>query len=301
MARKRASTAAVNQVSGRYAEWLSLHQEQPPILYHYTTADGLFSMLQSGHMWATDSRYMNDPTELRYATSMLREVMAEELKGKQGGEVADWLKWILDEQDAEARVYLASFCADGDLLSQWRAYGAFGGGYALGFDPSCLYGRQKYEKRPYRILRKVIYDAELQRRIVRGWLTDLVSKKTVPQRNALMRDFLNFLSECLSTFKDPGYREEAEWRLIQFGRDETRTWTWPTKFRARAGQVVPYADLDLSKSRKPYSGKLPLRVIVHGPTLNPERAMRSLQLFCASRGFNADILDLRASKIPFVG
>ncbi|HKQ75985.1 MAG TPA: DUF2971 domain-containing protein [Blastocatellia bacterium] len=301
MARKRASTAAANQVSGRYAEWLSLHQEQPPILYHYTTADGLFSMLQSGHIWATDSRYMNDPTELRYATSLLREVMAEELKGKKGSEVADWLKWMLDEQDAEARVYLASFCADGDLLSQWRAYGAFGGGYAMGFDPGCLYGRQKYEKRPYRILRKVIYDAELQRLIIRSWLTDLMRQQTVQQWNALTRDFLKFLSECLSTFKDPGYREEAEWRLIQFGRDETRTWAWPMKFRARAGQIVPYADLDLSKSKGQYNGRLPLRVIVHGPTLNPERAMRSLQLFCASRGFNADILDLRASKIPFVG
>jgi hypothetical protein len=300
MPRKRANTAAVKEISGRYAEWLSLHQEQPPILYHYTTADGLFSMLQSGHMWATDSRYMNDPTELRYATSLLREVMAEELKGKQGRDVGDWLKWILDEQDAEARVYLASFCADGDLLSQWRAYGAFGGGYALGFDPGCLYGRQTREKRPYRILRKVIYDAELQRRIMRDWLTELVRQKTVQQRNAVARDFLNFLSECLSTFKDPGYREEAEWRLIQFGRDEARTWTWPTKFRARAGQVVPYADLDLSKSKGQLAGKLPVRVIVHGPTLNPARAMRSLEQFCASRGFSADILDLRASKIPFV-
>ena len=30
--------------------------------------------------------------------------------------------------------------------------------------------------------------------------------------------FHMFLSECLTCFKDPAYREEQEWRVIQFGR-----------------------------------------------------------------------------------
>ena len=153
------------------------------------------------------------------------------------------LKDVLKEQEANARVYLACFCTDRDLLSQWRAYGAFGGGYALGFDSSPLYGDEVYERPPLRVLRKVIYNVELQRKVIREWLVAFAQRAARKQRDQLWGDFWQFFSECLSTFKNQAYAEEGEWRLIQFGRHPAGAWEWPMKFRARNGQVVPYADM----------------------------------------------------------
>ena len=78
MARKHSAIAQLNQFSPPYIEWLRLHEDPPPTLYHYTTADALIPILQSGHLWATNSRFMNDPTELSYAILLLRQVLEEE-------------------------------------------------------------------------------------------------------------------------------------------------------------------------------------------------------------------------------
>ena len=38
----------------------------PAAVYHYTDAAGLQGILDSGVLWATDYRYLNDSSELRY-------------------------------------------------------------------------------------------------------------------------------------------------------------------------------------------------------------------------------------------
>jgi hypothetical protein len=118
-----------------YDEWLQLHQDRPKILYHYTTAPGLLGILQAGRLWASNSRFMNDPTEITYATRLFRRVSLAEIEAynsqrfgfkSQGVEnvracVTNWL----DEYEENARVYASCFCTSGDLLSQglwsvWR-------------------------------------------------------------------------------------------------------------------------------------------------------------------------------------
>ena len=47
--------------------------DKPAILYHYTTPEGLKGILQSGKLWATEVRYMNDASELDYALEFARQ------------------------------------------------------------------------------------------------------------------------------------------------------------------------------------------------------------------------------------
>src|SRR5882724_8885709 len=70
-------------------EWVSLHRRRPRYLYHYTNAQGLLGMLESKRIWATNSRFMNDPTEIGYAIRLVREVMESVLK-----EDARWLNQV---------------------------------------------------------------------------------------------------------------------------------------------------------------------------------------------------------------
>ena len=92
---------ALDKVIPRLTEqWVSLHRKRPRYLYHYTNAQGLLGMLQSNRIWATNSRFMNDPTEIGYATRLVREVIESELS--QGNarwfhEVRDWINGFLDE------------------------------------------------------------------------------------------------------------------------------------------------------------------------------------------------------------
>jgi hypothetical protein len=65
---------AIDKVKGSLAtlraEALSKYEQsnlQPPaILYQYTDATGLMGILQSGAVWATDARFLNDAAELEY-------------------------------------------------------------------------------------------------------------------------------------------------------------------------------------------------------------------------------------------
>ena len=299
--------AVPQRFADRHAAWLLRHSTPPPSLFHYTTADGLLAMLRSRHLWATDSRFMNDPTELVYAANLMRSEVESEL-GRSGDprkqELAAWIAAMLEEKCQNARIYLACFCTDGDLLSQWRGYGSFGGGYAIGFNPLQLFGRDRHELPPWRVLRQVVYDPDEQRTILRGWIQELCAPG-VDWRWQLERNFPTLFSEWLVVFKDPSYREEGEWRLIQFGRefegDPSRgqlCWWWPTQFRTRRGEVIPYADLDLAAAPAAAPAGPLIRDIVLGPTVESSRAEKALRL-CTDLGGHPPP-KFSVSKIPFV-
>src|SRR6185436_7146444 len=78
MADKRRAKRASNQRSEGarlFREWEGLHADSPPVLYHYTSAQGLLAMVKSGHVWATESRYLNDPREFLHGAELILRVM----------------------------------------------------------------------------------------------------------------------------------------------------------------------------------------------------------------------------------
>src|SRR5437660_10589388 len=57
------------------AQWVGLHSLRPRILYHYTDAAGLLGLLKTNRLWATNRRFMNDPTETEYAANLIRAAL----------------------------------------------------------------------------------------------------------------------------------------------------------------------------------------------------------------------------------
>ena len=296
-------------------QWVSLHRKRPRYLYHYTNAQGLLGMLQSNRIWATNSRFMNDPTEIAYATRLVREIMESVLLKEDTrwlSKLKDSVSNFLNEYENSAKVYIACFCTQGDLLSQWRGYGAVGGGYAVWFSGRHI-GAQEVTSfdQPEPILRKVIYDRRTQERIVSDWLRGLsileqARRKKPSQTKALQRSneawgtFNMFLSECLNCFKDPAYQEEQEWRVIQFGRINLQD-VLKASFRTGGARVVPYVELDFRPAKGSYRGKLPAKLIRYGPTLDPRVTERSLRLLCEACGYNERRLTIKRSGVPFTG
>ena len=147
-----------------------------PELFHYTSEEGLFGILQTQYLRATHWQHLNDSGELMHFYDELPRLIMPELV-RRANEMAsgnsEAKQWLTDQGGVEAycleqakglaeamykplllndeneslfEFYVTSFCTpDGafaevrnhGLLSQWRYYGQEGG-YALVFDTTEL-------------------------------------------------------------------------------------------------------------------------------------------------------------------
>lgn len=183
----------------------------PDRLWHYTTTPSLLSIVESRRLWATDVMYLNDSRELLEGAGRL----AEEAKDSLADPTPDvspvhrlWLE-IQRSLGSDAQVqmpkqgpFVASFCSEGDLLSQWRGY-ATGSGYAIGFSVDAL--RTSANSAGGSLL-KVIYEPADPV----GVSLFQASARTVGESGShLIPD-----PAALAKFKHPAFKEEHEWRLV---------------------------------------------------------------------------------------
>jgi hypothetical protein len=132
------------------------------LLYHYTCEAGLQGIIESGRIWATHVRFLNDYTEFRQAftevyvealtegfreglpadiDSTARRVIEGELSNHRG------ILGIIEDSGRAMDAFVCSFTTllkpspeeqpgpdPGDRLSQWRGYSHSAQGFSLGFD-----------------------------------------------------------------------------------------------------------------------------------------------------------------------
>jgi hypothetical protein len=293
-------------VNGRLSELddkLALQQilvnSLPARLFHYTDAAGLKGILQSERLFATDLRFMNDSGELFYARNLISEVTSTELSS-QPEPLSKIFHQVFEllEVVAVHAFYAACFCEEGDVLSQWRAYGNGGGGYAIGFDTAALISNLM-DPKGWSIFRKVDYDPDSQRERIRSILQSRFSicnqcSTKFPEHPELESALRRCASHAIrslfwefSCMKNPLFSEEKEWRVVEFVGE-------PSNFRlSRSGLLVPYIELSYDGSERKRRAVAELR---WGPTLTPELARLSLDALIESLGYKE--LTIRGSMIP---
>jgi hypothetical protein len=131
-------------------------REEPTdrLLYHYTDAAGVQGVVQGNELWASNAAFLNDSTEVVYIQEVLRKVVLE-IEDRYSDKIVGQYLGLLEEAFRAAlverfEVYVACFCENPDLLSQWRGYPPAGGGYAIGFRASVIARG--------RLLEKIIYE-----------------------------------------------------------------------------------------------------------------------------------------------
>jgi hypothetical protein len=254
---------------------MTAEEPRPNVLYHYTTAAGLLGILESNTLHATDVRHLNDLRELvlaQEAVELAVDVAASSWPETSimAGRLNQLRVMLLDSKnESQFGPFVASFCEDGDLLSQWRSYGR--GGYALGFDSDGLskldpvplldtddghWEQQGFGPAPVD-LRKVMYDAEGLAKVVSSVIE--FAQRNGPGDDA-MPPYLETHAEAfkaMASVKDAAFEEEAEWRLIVMGQGGLIR----DRFKARAsGAIVPYVPIEVDIAEN-------LREIVIGPGL----------------------------------
>ena len=279
--------------------------DEPELLYHYTNTSGLLGLVQNQDFWATDARYLNDSSEVSYASAvtqnyaerlMLDLVMKaakdrqeevenalDPLRYKELERIGYLAKGLREGQEIGYHPHVVSFSANGDQLSQWRGYGHGTEGYALGFSRNLL-DRTVAEKPDLSLLR-VTYGIDEP-----TWerLRDDIWGYAFNGKDAADSYFKKTLLPLLASIKDPGFREEKEWRLLSIELDPAKP-----RFRVNeTGMLIPYVEIPWPTSS--------LREIKLGPGINTELRKTAVQeLLFRSLKSDAMQVKITTSEIPF--
>lgn len=222
-------------------------------LCHYTTAEGLISMITKREIWATDIFYLNDKSELAYgidlATDELKSGWVPDAYRSGVPEAIDRLSGLKELRPhlTAHRVYVCSFSGKLDDVSQWRSY-CPQGGYAVEFPPEILSAtahRQGFD------LFACVYKEEAQRRLIRNHLKEAAlhfgrARESSRQQAETLVGVLLALSAMM---KHPRFEAEGEYRLLyvlpRLNNAKRRQAT--DEFRSRGSLIIPYQKMRLSE------------------------------------------------------
>jgi len=269
--------------------WESMHRQPPDVLYHYTNSQGLIGILKDKDIWASNVCFLNDSKELIHGRNKIADVLTGALKGRSKGPVFKFLNDCLERLKAgemEEDVYAACFCTEGDVLSQWRAYGSMGDGYSLGLCGRTL--KTLHKRTGFRCrLRKVIYCPVEQSELVRQTVCnicnlleeacDSAGEQALDQLMGGARGIVdNLLKEYLYCFKHPAFREEKEWRLVHIC--PAKVYNRGLQFRSAKGKIIPYLSVPLTSTDgdDDEEARVPLVGVIYGAVLAPETTQKSL-------------------------
>jgi hypothetical protein len=297
------------------------------LLHHYTTADGLKGIIEKNELWATSAYFLNDSAEITYGYGLLKEVLDDWLAKNPRPEesvtlgLARGLRKLFGDdllnRNLIRPIYLACFCEDDNLLSQWRTYGQ-SGGYSLGFrvPPDIVFAGQGFKPEPNTYTSKwakVEYDRNEQAKKCSTILDPLLAIFDDPDTaravtivadhplvgsSKIFSAIADILLEESVSFKNEAFEVEKEWRVVVRQRELTKQGTddggktpLSLHFRTSQGMLVPYVKLIPPDPAK----KMPIACIRSGPTLDKTTAGMAVCLMLDSNGFSG--VQVRGSDI----
>ena len=221
--------------------------------FHYTTAQGLFGILEEKKIWATDANYMNDFEEIRkgivYAQLWFIQNQ-QKIEDKSGKKYRDLLEMNLQDEPGRQsgqRMFICSFSTEEDSLSQWRGYGGKVG-YAIGFHQNYL--KQKAKELGLGFV-KCIYKHNKDKNPVREALDKLMQTghfddipDTVNWSNSLLK-VLHAVNRNSVALKGEGFKDEREWRLYPRPNRLEYPGISNECYRLQNGIVTPYVKYSL--------------------------------------------------------
>ncbi|MGD0836586.1 MAG: DUF2971 domain-containing protein [Polyangia bacterium] len=243
----------------RCAAWMkaqSGNQEHPSLLYHFTDADGLVGILNSRNLRASLITSLNDCSEVQYGIELAEEVLAERRKTQPSGFQDVALQYVrnpnLKSNTAfEFAPFIVSFCAEEDQSNHWLHYAQSGKGAALCFDSDFLAVENVCS------LDRVEYSRSKQKELIVQLFALIESFRLNAPAKPEWLDaaagsvFGRFLRFVCARFKSDHFQMEKEWRLITYEplRDDIHMDSEnKTKYRSRAGLVVPYQEIALNQN-----------------------------------------------------
>lgn len=282
-------------------------QVPPTSLYHYTSLGVLLKILESGRLWASNLRYLNDSSEYAHLLAII-DRRVQELLAKADGVRATHLarlSVILRRHIATGDAFAACFSAKRDDLNQWRGYCPPGLGVCIGFSSEALrsatgfgvrwengvlqWDRDNMMDRPLSLLGPIAYLSEDGPRF-----DQIIEKACEAPTQELMGspEFVGHLTAGNASFyKHASFQEEQEWRIL-VGQTPRTGKVEGVRFRMGESTLVPYVEIDI-RSRQPAF----LSEIVIGPSPNMSLSVQAVRALLNQHNLNDVPVDV--SGVPY--
>jgi hypothetical protein len=279
-------------------------------LWHYTTGTSLLAILNSNRLYATQVSCLNDSTEVRYGTSLLREAFVslqaeESLQENERNLLAEIVRNTTQTAvmpiNAASKWFVTCFSQQRDDLSQWRAYSGGENGFAIGFTAGGFFRLGARHN-----IVRLNYNGDLHRslaiRIARATLRffgEGLAKRSDADAQQWPQEFLAewdmTLSYLTPMVKDPAFRTEYEYRIMY----ELTLEDLPNVvFIQKSNLISRHLPLGFtSEFGEPPSVKLPIKEILVGPSRHKEISAVSVHTLLRQKGY--DSVAVNVSAIPF--
>lgn len=266
-------------------ELFELFSERPTrILYHYTSLSSLRGIVNSKSLYATDIRFFNDAAEMAHTAHLVRDEIGLRLRQTTSRYVNllnQFSEWVSNRLTSGHAQFVASFTAQGNILSQWRGYCPTGLGVSIGFNHITLrerseeqcfgLGRCRYNLAEQRKIVENIVDAVEDLADLRGENRDSSKRHPSNSYYDVFEEIEESLLKVAALLKHPAFHEEEEWRVVSpIHSDYVKT---PISYREGRSMLLPYVPFSLPENN---NGALALEHIFLGPTPNVNLSMTSL-------------------------
>lgn len=219
-----------------------------------------------------------------------------------------WKHLAYNEVNAESaffwdmdKIFSASFCQEGDLLSQWRGYGGQSG-ISIGFSynemrSATILPKSKDE---YRLLDssiyslsdpdrlsyppsevnwvQIAYQPKEKERLCSQLINNIISafeQKTLEDKHTYLT--ADLLRQMFPAMKNPGFQEEKECRMFAYYFSNEKV---DVSYRIANGLLIPYVNFRiLDYQAHPFPTVLPIKEIIVGPGPHQEMVYQSVLYF----------------------
>ena len=271
--------------------------EVPQIVYHYCGPDAFVGIVKSMQIWATSAHCLNDLSERTFASELIQDT-AREIAVEYGFDSDSFEATpaaVLLQRVEESISYVSCFSEHPDLLSQWRAYAPPMGGFAVGIRTSSLasggdwlFGRCEYDRSRQIDAAKSILKVHASLLDPKCSLDELIDTSDTG-----VSSLIAALLTLVPLLKHPGFREEAEWRVV---RGPVESEDHPTEYRTARSSVIPFQRLDLTSEQ----GGVPIAEVIIGPSPRSRGlTYGATRLLLNHHGLES--CELRTSDIPYRG
>ncbi|NRT92916.1 DUF2971 domain-containing protein [Clostridium beijerinckii] len=202
-------------------------------IYHYTTGDGLKSIIENKEFWFTHSSFLNDRTEIKHTHNLIDRVLNGFSSKDNQNEIEEFKKYIDPYIKDGEGIYSASFSLDKDSNLLWSNY-ATDDGYNIEFDINKLDSMlDKYDNGNDdvifgKIISPVNYDEKIQKQLLQKELISLYKIYKYCNVND-MKEFwelsetnrININLQSLF-FKRKEFKQEREFRIALICVDDSK-------------------------------------------------------------------------------
>ncbi len=277
---------------------------------HYTDIHGLYGIIESGGLWLSDHRFLNDPKEFedgRELTIGILDRLSKEIKCS--GFVQVLLKTILElKQYKEKPLFVCSFSKDEDSLDQWKTYGSNGQGISITFYNKRSSGLSHFCSPPVLFLGEVVYDDNEKEKLIYSKIQAFFKEYNVDfsdGKNLVDDDWVKEMSTYLAhdfiNFKNKDYAPEKEIR-IAVSHSHLNSFSG-MNHRVVKGRIIPYIT-----SKDIYDNvfkecigtdKLPIKEVRVGPRSDQYITIKSIEQYLNNKGYT-DVKVIK-SDVPYRG